>query len=67
MELLTIILSFAGAFLGSFFGLLLAKTERKIPVVTPVKEAVTGEAHGDTVDRKHIQAWLYGDKAGGGG
>ena len=57
------IVPFVGAFIGAFLGFLLAKTERKIPVITKVKEVVQGQQ--EAVEHKRIQAWLYGEKGGG--
>jgi hypothetical protein len=67
MEAVVIILSFIGALLGAFFGTLLARTERRIPVITHVKEIVQGEGAQETRERRKLDEWLYGAPKGGGG
>ena len=66
MEAVVIILSFIGALLGAFFGTLLARTERKIPVIQQVKEVVQGEPQ-ETKSKRILEEYLYGAPKGGGG
>jgi hypothetical protein len=64
---ITAILVFIAAFTGAFFGTLLARTERRIPVITHVKEIVQGEGTQETRERRKLDEWLYGAPKGGGG
>lgn len=64
MNVVLVIAVFIAAFAGGFFGTLLARTERKIPVITHVKEAVQGETAEDR-GRRIFEEWLYGPLRGG--
>jgi hypothetical protein len=66
---LTFILAFAGAVIGSFFGNLLAKTDKHIPVITQVKDAIVTLEPRDkpSENQQRLNAWLYGEKGGNAG
>lgn len=63
---ITAILAFLAAFTGAFFGTLLARTERRIPVIQQVKDVVQGEPQ-ETKSKRILEEYLYGAPKGGGG